>query len=229
MNADLLDLIGRSLQAIGWVFLPLLLLPVLSLLLPNSKRLTEFQTSLIGMIDSFNMAVGELVKYLLVALVVGVAFSVMAVKIFGQSWTKFDEAAIYFHATVILLGSSATLLAGEHVRVDIFYAKLTAKSKALVDLIGFYALLIPFCLVIIWNAQNFIGLAWTSLEGSTEASGIRGLFILKTFVSVFALMMLAQGLAIASRAALFLTGKPLPERPKHIDPLFAPHERESGL
>ena len=229
MNANYLDILGLSLQAIGWAFLPLLLLPFLSLIVPNSKRLTEFQTVLIGIIDSFNMAVGEMVKYLLVTLVVSVAFSVMAVKIFGQSWTKLDEAAIYFHATVILLGSPATLLAGQHVRVDIFYAKLTAKSKALVDLIGYYALLIPFCFVIIWNAQGFIGLAWTSFEGSAESSGIRGLFILKTFISVFAIMMLAQGLAIACRAALLLTGKPLPPRPKHIDPLFCPHERESGL
>jgi len=229
MDANLLDIFGRVLQAIGWAFLPVLLLPLLSLVLPWSKWLEGGQTALISIIDTLNAAIGELVKYLLVLLVVSVAFSVFAVKIFGQSWTKLDEAAIYFHATVILLGSAATLLAGEHVRVDIFYAKLAAKSKALVDLVGFYALLLPFCLIIIWNAQSFIGLAWTSLEGSAESSGIRGLFILKTFVSVFAIMMLAQGMAIACRAALLLTGKPLPPRSKHIPPQFSAHERESGL
>ena len=103
------------------------------------------------------------------------------------------------------------------------------KNKALVDITGYYALLIPFCLVLIWNSQNFIGLAWTSFEGSAESDGIQGVFILKTFMSVFALMMLAQGMSIAGRAALLLTGKDTPPLPKHIEPLFAHASQEGGL
>jgi len=229
MSPQTLDILGRALQTIGWAFLPFLLLPLLCLLFPKSKFLSDLQSILIRIIDGVNVRVGELVKWLLVALVVSVAFGVIALSIFGQAWTKFDESATYFHATVILLGSAATLLAGKHVRVDIFYAKSQPKTKALIDLLGFYALLIPFCLVLIWNAQNFVGLAWTSLEGSAESDGIKGLFILKTFVSIFALMMIAQGMSIAGRAALFLSGKPAPVLPAHINPLFDPHEREAGL
>lgn len=229
MTPELLNIIARSLQAIGWVFLPFLLMPILCLLLGNSKPITSFQSALSHTIDSFNMWVGEMAKWLLPALVVSVAFGVIALSIFGQAWTKFDESATYFHAVVILLGSAATLLAGQHVRVDIFYAKMPAKSKALVDILGFYALLIPFCLVLIWNAQSFVGLAWTSLEGSPESDGIRGVFILKTFMSLFAIMMLAQGLSIAGRAALFLRGNPTPELPEHIEDPFGPEHLESGL
>ena len=229
MNLELLDMLGRIFQAIGWVFLPFLLLPLLCLIFAKSNFLSNLQFALIRIIDSFNMFIGELAKWLLVALVVSVAFGVIALSIFGQAWTKFDESATYFHATVILLGSAATLLAGQHVRVDIFYAKCRTRTKALVDIVGFYALLIPFCLVLIWNLQNFIGLAWTSFEGSAESDGIQGVFILKTFMSVFALMMLAQGMSIAGRAALFLTGKDTPPLPKHIDPLYTRASQEGGL
>jgi len=217
MNSEVLELAGRSLQAIGWVFLPFLLVPMLCLVLPRQKLITNFQLTLSQIIDSFNMWVGEMVKWLLPVLVISIAFGVIALSIFGQAWTKFDESATYFHTTVILLGSAATLLAGQHVRVDIFYTKMSPKSKALVDIIGYYALLIPFCLVLIWNAQSFVGLAWTSLEGSAESDGIKGIFILKTFVSVFAVMMLAQGLSIAGRASLFLAGKPVPEIAPELD------------
>jgi TRAP-type mannitol/chloroaromatic compound transport system permease small subunit len=230
MDPEFLSVLGSVLKGIGWVFLPFLLLPMVNLLFRSSKPLDDFQYNLVQIIDSFNVKVGEAVKWLLVALVVSVAFGVIALSIFGQAWTKFDESAAYFHATVILLGSAATLLAGQHVRVDIFYSRQSPKAKALVDLVGFYALMVPFCLVLIWNAQNFVHLAWISLEGSPESDGIQGLFILKTMVPVFAIMVLMQGFAIASRAVLFLAGKDMPPLPKHIDPLFEDTEHfEAGL
>jgi len=128
-----------------------------------------------------------------------------------------------------LLGSAATLLAGQHVRVDIFHAKMPPKSKALVDIVGFYALLIPFCIILIWNAQGFITLAWSSFEGSDESDGIRGVFIQKTCMSLFAVMMLAQGLSIAGRAALFMRGNLAPDLPNNIEDPFGPEHLESGL
>lgn len=230
MDAELLSNIGLMLKAIGWVFLPFVLLPMLLLVLKRSSFLERFARATIGMIDQVSVTIAEWVKWLLVALVVSVAFGVIALSIFGQAWTKFDESATYFHATVILLGSAATLLAGQHVRVDIFHTRMRPKSKALVEVIGFYALLLPFSLVLIWNAQSFVRLAWVSLEGSPESDGIQGLFVLKTLVSVFAVMMLVQGFSIACRATLLLTGKPLPKLPQTIDPLFEDHDaQEAGL
>lgn len=218
------------LKAIGWAFLPLVLLPAILLMVTRSAFLEGLSRTLIRLIDGFNMTVAEWAKWLLVALVISVAFGVVTLSIFGQAWTKFDESATYFHATVILLGSAATLLAGQHVRVDIFHTRMNPKSKALVEIIGFYALLLPFCIVLIWNAQSFVALSWISFEGSPESDGIQGLWVLKTFVSIFAVMLVLQGGAIASRAALFLTGKAVPDLPNHIDPLFEPVDTpETGI
>ena len=229
MDISFLGTLGQILRAVGWVFLPFLCLPLLCLFFPKSIFLADVQTILISIIDSVNARIGEGVKWLLVIMVVSIAFGVIALSIFGQSATKFDESAIYFHAFVILLGSAATLLAGQHVRVDVFHSKMNKQAKAFVDLVGFYALLIPFCIVLIWNAQSFVGLAWVSLEGSAESDGIRGVFLLKTCVSIFAIMMLAQGMSIAGRAALLLTGRDEPPLPKHIKPLFeAEHDRASS-
>ncbi|NNC36240.1 MAG: TRAP transporter small permease subunit [Hyphomonadaceae bacterium] len=230
MDLELLKTVGLMLKAIGWVFLPFVVLPAMLLVVTRSMFLENFARSTIELIDQLSVSIAETIKWLLVALVVSVAFGVIALSIFGQAWTKFDESATYFHATVILLGSAATLLAGQHVRVDIFHTRMSPKSKALVEIIGFYALLLPFCLVLIWNAQSFVRLAWVSLEGSPESDGIQGLFVLKTLVSVFAVMMLVQGFSIACRAALLLTGKTPPELPNNIDPLFEDHEiPDAGL
>ena len=225
-TGDIIETIGTALQAIGWVFLPVLFLPLLYLFLRNINALQSISKAIIRTIDSLSYATGEIVKWFLPILVLVVAFTVFALSIFGQSWTKLFESADYLHASVIMLGAAATLLAGQHVRVDIFHAQMSAKARALIDFIGYYALLLPVCLIILWNSQSFVSFAWRIYEGSSEADGIRGEFLLKTLIPIFALMMIIQGLAIALRAAMCLSGQTRPERPPHTPPFFAPQELE---
>ncbi|MCF6275567.1 MAG: hypothetical protein L3J05_07370, partial [Robiginitomaculum sp.] len=66
-------------------------------------------------------------------------------------------------------------------------------------------------------------------EGSAETDGIRGVFILKTFISIFALMMLAQGLSIAGRAALLIGGARPQNKPDELEAPFDIEHLESGL
>ena len=225
-NGDVIETIGTALQAIGWVFLPALLLPLLYIFLPNINILQLTSKAIIRTIDSLSYAIGEIVKWFLPMLVIVVAFTVFALSIFGQSWTKLFESADYLHASVIMQGAAATLLAGQHVRVDIFHEQMSAKARALIDFIGYYALMLPVCLIIIWNSQSFVSFAWRIYEGSSEADGIRGEFLLKTLIPIFALMIILQGLAIALRAAMCLSGQSRPVRPLHTPPFFAPQELE---
>jgi len=211
---------GSALKAIGWVFLPLCALPVIYLFLNKSKTLNDISHIIITFIDRFSYHLGESAKWLLPILVLTIALTVFALSIFGQSWTKLFESAEYMHAIVIMLGAAATLLAGQHVRVDILHTNMRAKSRALVDFIGFYMLLLPVCLIILWNSQNFVGFAWNTLEASAESDGIAGIYMLKTLIPIFAVTMIAQGLAIALRAAMCLCGQERPDRPPHIPPLF---------
>ena len=210
---------GDIIRAIGWAFLPALTLPVLYLIF-QPAWLAKILRGLIRTIDGVVFILGEIVKWSLPLLVLSVAASVFALSIFGTATTKWLESAFYFQAIIILLGAAATLLAGQHVRVDIFHEKMGEKARARVDLIGFYLLLAPTCLLILWNSQGFVGFAWQTFEGSTESDGIRGVFLLKTLIPLFAITMIAQGLAIALRAAFALNGEVRPERPKGVAPFF---------
>lgn len=220
ISGDVFANIGAALTSIGWVFLPLLLLPALYLFLPSFPFLRRFSSSLIRLIDGFNFGVGEIMKWALPLLVLSVAFSVFAISIFGVSWAKLFESAKYLHAGVIMLGAAATLLAGQHVRVDIFHTRMSEHSKALVDFCGFYLFLVPVCLIILWSSQSFVGFSWVILEGSAETDGIRGEYLIKTLIPLFCVFMLMQGLSIALRAAMCLRGEVRPDRPKTIPPLF---------
>lgn len=218
------DIAGSALKGIGWAALPLLLLPALYVIAPGLRGFKPLCDTLIQLIDDVSHGVGEVIKWALPLLVLSVAFGVFALSIFGVSWTKLFESATYFHAAVIMLGSAATLLAGQHVRVDVFHDTMSQRKRAWVDFIGFYVLLAPVCLIILWDSQSFVHFAWRIFEGSSEADGIQGVFLLKTLIPIFALMMTAQALAIALRAAMCLNGQGRPARPPGISQLFAPDD-----
>lgn len=213
-------MIGGMLQAIGWAFLPFLAWPIVHLIWGQIIKVKSFSEAFISLIDSLIYWLGEITKWLLPLLVLSVAASVFALSIFGVTTTKWLESAKYFQALIIMLGAAATLLAGQHVRVDIFFSRMTEIGKARVDLIGFYLLLAPACILLTWKAQSFVGFAWAIREGSSEADGIRGVYILKTLIPIFAISMVIQGLAIATRAAMVLSEQSRPERPKGIPPFF---------
>lgn len=220
-------MIGGIFQAIGWAFLPLLAWPLVHLIFGKTAFVKSFSEALISLIDSLTFRLGEAAKWLLPLLVLSVAASVFALSIFGVTTTKWLESAKYFQALIIMLGAAATLLAGQHVRVDIFFSRMGETSKARVDLIGFYLLLAPVCILLIWNAQSFVSFAWAIREGSGEADGIRGVYILKTLIPIFAISMLAQALAIATRAAMALSGQSRPARPEGVPPFFSTTQKET--
>lgn len=221
-----LTIIANALKGIGWAALPILLLP---LLLMISDKVHAVSRAIITLIDAVSFRMGEVVKWALPALVLTTAFGVFALSIFGIAWTKLFESAEYFHASVIMLGAAATLLAGEHVRVDVFHTHMSQRQKAWVELIGYYVFLLPVCLVIIWYSQSFVNFAWRIFEGSTEADGIRGRFMLKTLIPVFAITMIAQGLSISLRAVMVLRGLVRPERPPTVPAVFGTHPSEPGI
>ena len=194
-----MNTLGNAVQGMGWAALPFLLLPMLALLAPRTHG---FALAVASVLDDASRGIGEVVKWTLPVLVLSVVFTVFMLSIFGWASIKMDESAVYLHAFALMLGASAALLADEHVRVDVLYARMSAQTQALVDFAGFYALLTPLMLVVVWESQSATAFSWAILEGSPDADGIRGRFLIKTLIPAFAVMMLAQGMAIAVRAAV---------------------------
>ena len=221
-------MIGGSLQAIGWVFLPFLGWPIIHLAFGRKHLVWNFSESLISLIDSMIYRLGEIAKWLLPLLILSVAASVFALSIFGITTTKWLESAKYFQAFIIMLGAAAALLASQHVRVDIFHTRMSPKGKARVDLFGYLILLLPACILLILNSQSFVSFAWSIREGSSEADGIRGVFILKTLIPIFAITMLVQGLSIATRAAMCLRDQIDPPLPIGLPSFFPPSSEDNS-
>ncbi|MGA8968087.1 MAG: TRAP transporter small permease subunit [Pseudolabrys sp.] len=162
-------------------------------------------SALAGRIDRLNAAIGHGAAWLALAVVLLQFALVVARYLFGLGSVWLTETVIYAHATLFMLAAAWTLSAGGHVRVDIFYAEATARTKALVELIGALLLLLPFMFVLIWLSVPYAARSWAILEHSQETSGLPIIFALKTLIPLFALLMALQGVAQAIRAAATLS------------------------
>ena len=151
-------------------------------------------------IDRLTTAVGRAVAWLALAIVLLQFALVVARYLFGLGSIWLTETVIYGHATLFMLAAAWTLRAGGHVRVDIFYAEASARTKTIIDLIGAALLLLPFALVLVWLSVPYAARSWAILERSQETSGLPLVFALKTLIPLFAALMALQGVAQAIRS-----------------------------
>lgn len=205
---------GRWLLRAGLVLSPLLLLPLIAALWARISPLPDAIAALLDRsaraIDAISETLADAVRWLALALVLITVTVVIQRYVFGASSTKLQESVIYFHALLFLLSSASTLLHGGHVRVDIVYTRLSQAGKAWTDLAGYYLALVPMCVLILMTSRSYVGGAWRILERSRESDGLPLVFLLKTAIPVFAVMMILQGLSMAARAALTLSGREAP-------------------
>ena len=117
------------------------------------------------------------------------------------SSNTFIELQWYLFSVVFLLGAAYALKTGAHVRVDIFYNRISPTGKAWVNIAGTIAFLIPFCLLMIWTSWPVVVDSWIRLEGSPDPGGLPR-YPLLTVVPLAFILLMVQGLAFAAREAV---------------------------
>jgi TRAP-type mannitol/chloroaromatic compound transport system permease small subunit len=162
-------------------------------------------TVLADRIDRLTTAIGRTVAWLALVIVLLQFALVVARYLFGVGSIWVTEAVIYCHAALFMGASAWTLRAGGHVRVDVFYAEVSARTKAAIDLAGALLLLLPFAMTLVWLSVPYAARSWVILERSQEASGLPLVFVLKSLIPIFAVLMALQGIAQAIRALTALT------------------------
>ncbi|MGI9335948.1 MAG: TRAP transporter small permease subunit [Gammaproteobacteria bacterium] len=163
---------------------------------------------LAGRIDLVNDRIGRGVAWLALIMVLAQFVIVVMRYVFGLGSVAMQESVVYMHATVFLLASGYTLLHNAHVRCDIFYAGAPARRRAIIDLFGVLAFLIPTCVGVAWVAWPYVASSWAVWEGSSEGSlGLPAVFALKTVILLFTAAVFLQGLSLGARALLTLAGR----------------------
>ncbi len=155
-------------------------------------------------IDTLNDRIGRAVSWLTGAMVLLTAYDTVMRYAFKKGSVGLQELEWHLFAIVFLVGAGYTLKEDAHVRVDIFYAGWSQRTRAWVNLIGTAVALVPFCLLILWATQGFIANSWAVREISPDPGGLPARYALKAMIPLGFFLVLLQGISEAIKALLTL-------------------------
>lgn len=163
--------------------------------------------ALMRLINGLNKIIGKSFSWLSLGVVL-VCFSVVVERyLFGNTRLWAQDLYVWLNGAMFTAVASYALFRGDHVRVDIFYRAASMRRKAIADLVGVVAFLLPFMYVVYEYCLPFVRRSWRLFEHSANVGGMPGLFILKSFILVFALLVALQGIAMAIRSVLVLADR----------------------
>jgi TRAP-type mannitol/chloroaromatic compound transport system permease small subunit len=152
----------------------------------------------IAAIERFIALAGRATAWLALAIVLLMATNVVLRYLFsyGSVWSQ--ELEWHLLAPLVLIGMSYALGKGDHVRVDIFYARYSPRTQAAVDLLS-ALLALAFALLVIRYALPYVQQSWAVGEISADPGGLPYRWALKALIplgfALFALQAAAQGAA----------------------------------
>jgi TRAP-type mannitol/chloroaromatic compound transport system permease small subunit len=157
--------------------------------------------------EGVNRVVGSVVALMTLGTVLACFASVYTRYALGVNFIWLQEAYVWQHAAVIMLGAGYTMMTGGFIRVDVFYATWSARRRAAMDLVMTALMLAPFLYVFTFTSWRFFLNSWLTDEGSQNPGGLGDLWLLKGALLGLCVLVGLQGLVLVARSILVLRGR----------------------
>ena len=165
---------------------------------------------IVQIIDTITDYVAKAVHWLVAAMVLIISLEVIMRYIFSSPTAWSYETTIMLGAAVYALGWSYAHRRGAHIRVDIFFEKMSTRTKAFVNAIGSLLLFFPLITLLIINAYKWALRAWIVDERMVETFWFPPSAPLRTVVLIGFCLFGLQGIArFISDSYIIVRNKPL--------------------
>jgi TRAP-type mannitol/chloroaromatic compound transport system permease small subunit len=171
----------------------------------------ETVARVVRLINAVNRLIGRPAAWLILGTVlICAAVALMRYGLgFGRIWIQELYVALFSISFMLIAGY--VYACNQHVRVDVVSSRLSELTKARIEIFGVLFFLFPWLAVVFWvsvaGERSFVTSAWLIGEGSPQAGGLPGYYLLKALIPVFCVMMALQGLAAIGRSLLILGGR----------------------
>ena len=156
---------------------------ILKSLLPLSRR-----------IDAMNTWLGKHLSWLILAAVVVSALNATVRKVFDTSSNSWLELQWVLFSIVFLMCSPWTLLANEHIRIDIVNNLLPKWLRNTIEVVGHSLFLLPLTIIMVWTGIPFFLRSFEINEQSGNAGGLPQ-WPTKSLVMIGFAFLLIQGIS----------------------------------
>jgi TRAP-type mannitol/chloroaromatic compound transport system permease small subunit len=119
-----------------------------------------------------NSWIGRVVAWAIFLAVVISTVNAIVRKVFATSSNAWLELQWILFGAVFLLCASWTLVANEHIRIDVVSNFLSKRTRNIIDVIGHSLFLLPITLVMMYYSWPFFWRSMLQNEQSTNAGGL---------------------------------------------------------
>ena len=176
------------------MILILAIIKILILMVPKNNSMPKLISAYVSFVDSICVRVGRIVMYGVFFMMFVLILSFVTRNIINYPMMWIIEMAQFTITAYYLLGGGYSMITDDHVRMDLFYGRLTEKGKAKMD--AFTSIFLIFYLVILFYGSI------TSLQYTIQTK--QKLFTawapyvwpIKTLMLIGILLMLLQAIAM---------------------------------
>ena len=161
-------------------------------------------------IDSASHWVGLSARWLALALVLVGAYDAIMRYVFSAATIWAYETSIMMGAVLYALAFAYDHSHNFHIRIDIFYLRLSPRGRAILDVVCFAIFFLPLMTLLSKNAVEWAYRGWAISEVMVESYWYPPASPVRTAVALGICLFTLQGLAIFIRDLyLVIRGKPL--------------------
>ena len=165
---------------------------------------------LVGLIDLTSEWSGRIASLLIIPLVAGTVYDVF-MRYFFRAPTRWAYEVTWMeYAALFVLGGAYTLKHHSHIRVDIFFNRLSPRGRAIFDSIIYLTVFFPLFYILLRYSVSFAYRSWLFLEVSTISYWMPPIYPIKAILPLGLLLFAIQGISELSHNIIFaLRGKEL--------------------
>jgi TRAP-type mannitol/chloroaromatic compound transport system permease small subunit len=120
----------------------------------------EVLKRILSLIDSINEWVGKTFSFLVLILALIVGYEIVMRYGFNRPTIWVNEMSAMLFGAFTILGGAFTARYNGHVGMDVVYGQLSERGRAILDVISFFLLFLPFLGVLVWKGSTS---AWYSV------------------------------------------------------------------
>jgi TRAP-type mannitol/chloroaromatic compound transport system permease small subunit len=145
-------------------------------------------------VDRFNQRFGEIISYLILAIIAIVVYEVVMRKLFRAPTEWAFDVTIYLYGTHFVLSFGYCLLHRGHVRVDVIYQQFRPSVQTWLRIVTFFLLFLPFVGFLTFASWDYAIESWMQLERG-QSTWRPPIFIVKSMMPIGMTLLLLQGVS----------------------------------
>jgi len=151
-------------------------------------------SSLSKFVDRISEWAGKASAWLIPLLIAELVYDTIARYIFNAPTAWSYDISYMFYGASFMGGAAYTLLLDEHVRIEVIYERVSTKSRAIIDAIGYVVFFFPSMGALLYFGTEFTIKSWKILETSGESMWSPPIYPFKAIIPVTVLLLIIQGI-----------------------------------